>query len=302
MLTDIQTNMQTTMQTNVLTENENLASARLRNIRNALEEDIGRVDLTAQLIGEKTSVKAQLIVRQSAILCGTDWFEGCVTQLDPNAMMTWHCPEGGLLTADQVVCTINANARSLLTAERSAINFLQTLSATATQTHHFVKTIQGVSPNPNGCAILDTRKTLPGLRQAQKYAVRTGGGANQRMALWDGILIKENHIMAAGGIANALQAAQQLKAGVSIQIEVENLEELRQALAAGADNILLDNFSIHDLHAAVKLTFGRAILEASGGINLQTIASVAATGVDRISIGSLTKDIHAVDFSLRLFT
>jgi len=204
------------------------------------------------------------------------------------------------MPANSDVCEIAANARALLTAERPAMNFLQLLSATATQTRAFADAIAGMSPNPRGCVVLDTRKTVPGLRQAQKYAVRVGGGANQRLALWDGILIKENHILAAGGIAAALQAARALNAAVSIQIEVESLDELRQALDAGAENILIDNFSLQDMRDAVAINQGRALLEASGGISLESIRAVAATGVDRISVGSITKDVKAIDFSLRV--
>ena len=199
-----------------------------------------------------------------------------------------------------VVCSIKANARAILTAERPALNFLQSLSWTATITHSYVKAIEGVITNPQACLILDTRKTIPGLRQAQKYAVRVGGGGNQRLALWDGILIKENHIAAAGGIGPALRAASALHAGVSIQIEVENFAELQQALDAGALSILLDNFTPKEMAQAVQLTAKRALLEASGGIDLDQICAIAKTGVDRISIGKLTKDIVAVDFSLRV--
>jgi len=204
------------------------------------------------------------------------------------------------MAPDTLVCDIEADAQALLSAERPCINFLQTLSATATLTREYVNAIAGVSPNPKGCAVLDTRKTIPGLRQAQKYAVRVGGGQNQRLALWDGILIKENHIAAAGSITAALQAAIALNAGVDIQIEVENLAELDEALAAGAKSILLDNFNPIQMKLAVSINAGRALLEASGGIDLEQIRAIAATGVDRISLGKLTKDIAAVDFSMRI--
>jgi len=204
------------------------------------------------------------------------------------------------MAPDTLVCDIEADAQALLSAERPCINFLQTLSATANLTREYVNAIAGVSPNPNGCAVLDTRKTIPGLRQAQKYAVRVGGGQNQRLALWDGILIKENHIAAAGSITAALQAATALNAGVDIQIEVENLAELDEALAAGAKSILLDNFNPIQMKLAVSINHGRALLEASGGIDLEQIREIAATGVDRISLGKLTKDIAAVDFSMRI--
>jgi nicotinate-nucleotide pyrophosphorylase (carboxylating) len=279
---------------------EALAQARARNIRDALEEDIGPCDWTAQLIAPDTQAEATLRVREAAVLCGQEWFSGCIARLDPAASIRWRYPEGALMPANSDVCEIVANARSLLTAERPAMNFLQLLSATATQTRAFADAIAGISPNPRGCVVLDTRKTVPGLRQAQKYAVRVGGGANQRLALWDGILIKENHILAAGGIAAALRDARALNAAVSIQIEVESLDELRQALDAGADSILIDNFSLQGMRDAVAINQGRALLEASGGISLESIRAVAATGVDRISVGSITKDVKAIDFSLRL--
>ena len=279
---------------------EALAQARARNIRDALEEDIGPCDWTAQLIAPDTQAEATLRVREAAVLCGQEWFSGCIARLDPAASIRWQYPEGALMPANSDVCEIVANARSLLTAERPAMNFLQLLSATATQTRAFADAIAGISPNPRGCVVLDTRKTVPGLRQAQKYAVRVGGGANQRLALWDGILIKENHILAAGGIAAALRAARALNAAVSIQIEVESLDELRQALDAGADSILIDNFSLQGMRDAVAINQGRALLEASGGISLESIRAVAATGVDRISVGSITKDVKAIDFSLRV--
>ena len=204
------------------------------------------------------------------------------------------------MTPDTKVCDIEANSRALLSAERPCINFLQTLSWTASITRQYVDAIAGVSPNPKGCVVLDTRKTIPGLRQAQKYAVRIGGGQNQRLALWHGILIKENHIAAAGGVAAAVKAAQALNAGVDIQVEVENFTELKEALDAGAKNILIDNFTTEQMKEAVAFTHGRALLEASGGIDLNQMRAIAATGVDRISLGKLTKDIKAVDFSMRI--
>jgi nicotinate-nucleotide pyrophosphorylase (carboxylating) len=204
------------------------------------------------------------------------------------------------MRADSTVCTIDADARALLSAERPAMNFLQTLSWTATSARAHVDAIAGASPNPKGCVILDTRKTIPGLRQAQKYAVRIGGGHNQRLALWHGILIKENHIAAAGSITAALKAAQALNAGVDIQVEVENQTELEEALAAGAKSILIDNFTTTQMKEAVVFTQGRALLEASGGVSLDQLRAIAATGVDRISIGKLTKDVSAVDYSMRI--
>jgi nicotinate-nucleotide pyrophosphorylase (carboxylating) len=281
---------------------ESLAQARQRNIQDALQEDIGPCDWTAQLIAPNTQAEATLRVREAATLCGREWFAGCILQLDPAASIRWLFQEGARMPADTVVCEITANARALLTAERPAMNFLQLLSATATQTRAFADAITDASPNPRGCVVLDTRKTVPGLRQAQKYAVRVGGGENQRLALWDGILIKENHILAAGGIQAALRAAQDLNAGIAIQIEVESLDELRQALDAGARSVLIDNFSLQAMREAVAINQGQALLEASGGISLESIRAVAATGVDRISVGSITKDVKAVDFSLRVTT
>ena len=279
--------------------NESLEQARQRNIHDALMEDIGTGDWTAKLVPNKT-VHAQLIVRQEAVLCGVDWFEGTLKKLDPHAKVTWHYIEGDMMAPDTIVCDIQADSQALLSAERTCINFLQTLSWTASITRQHVEAIANVSPNPNGCAVLDTRKTIPGLRQAQKYAVRVGSGQNQRLALWHGILIKENHIAAAGSVTAALRNAQSLNAGVDIQIEVENFAELEEALAAGAKSILIDNFSTDQMKQAVALTAGRALLEASGGINLDQMRAIAATGVDRISLGKLTKDVNAVDFSMRI--
>jgi nicotinate-nucleotide pyrophosphorylase (carboxylating) len=279
--------------------NETLEQARQRNIDDALMEDIGTGDWTAMLVPSKP-VKAQLIVRQSAVLCGVDWFEGTLKKLDPSAKVTWHYTEGDLMKPDTKVCDIEADSRALLSAERPCINFLQTLSWTASIARDHVNAIAGISPNPNGCAVLDTRKTIPGLRQAQKYAVRVGGGQNQRLALWHGILIKENHIAAAGSVTAALKNAAALNAGVDIQIEVENMAELAEAIEAGAKSILIDNFTAEQMKQAVTLTAGRALLEASGGIDLDQMRAIAATGVDRISLGKLTKDIHAVDFSMRI--
>lgn len=279
--------------------NETLEQARERNIRDALMEDIGTGDWTAKLVPSKP-VHAQLLVRQDAVLCGVDWFEGTLHALDPNAQVMWHYKEGELMKENTKVCDIESNSQALLSAERPCINFLQTLSWTATIARQHVDAIAGVSPNPNGCAVLDTRKTIPGLRRAQKYAVLVGGGQNQRLALWHGILIKENHIAAAGGVAAAIKAAQALNSGVDIQVEVENLAELEEALSAGAKSILIDNFSTEQMKQAVAITAGRALLEASGGINLDQMRAIAATGVDRISLGKLTKDIQAIDFSMRI--
>lgn len=280
--------------------NETLRAALARNVRDALAEDIGRCDWTAQLVPAGRRVRARVVAKEAAVVCGRPWFDGCVHALDAQAALQWNAAEGATVGAGSVVCSIEADARALLSAERPALNFLQLLSGVATATRRYVDAIAGLSPNPRGCAVLDTRKTMPGLRQAQKYAVRTGGGANQRMALWDGILIKENHIAAAGGIAAALQAAAALDAGVPVQIEVESLGELEEALAAGATSVLLDDFTLADMQRACEINAGRAVLEASGGVDLESIAAIARTGVDRISIGKLTKDVQAIDYSLRV--
>jgi len=280
--------------------NETLRTALARNVRDALAEDIGRGDWTALLVPAGRRVTGRVVAKEAAVICGRPWFDGCVRALDPTADINWMVNEGAAVLAGTELCQILADARAMLSAERPALNFLQTLSATATLTRQYVDAIAGLSPNPKGCAVLDTRKTLPGLRQAQKYAVRTGGGQNQRMALWDGILIKENHIAAAGGIVPALRAAFALNAGVSVQVEVESLAEMQQALDAGAQNVLLDDFTLADMHRAFSLNAGRAVLEVSGGVDLSTIRGIAATGVDRISVGKLTKDVHAADLSWRI--
>lgn len=265
------------------------------NLLAALLEDVGTGDLTGLLVPDGGRVTARVIVREDAVLCGAPWFEGVMNCLQAGIEIDWQYAEGDLMTADSVVCTITGPARALLTAERSALNFLQLLSSVATATRKYVDVIAGTR-----AAILDTRKTLPGLRLAQKYAVRVGGGQNQRLALYDGILIKENHIAAAGGVTNAMLSAKKLDAGVTIQVEVENLAELHEALDAGAVSVLLDNFSTDMMREAVVINAGRALLEASGGINFDTVRAIAETGVDRISIGSLTKDIRATDYSLRI--
>ena len=265
------------------------------NMLAALLEDVGTGDLTGLLVPDGGRVTARVIVREDAVLCGAPWFEGVMNCMQAGIEIDWQYAEGDLMTADSLVCTIQGPARALLTAERSALNFLQLLSSVATATRKYVDVIAGTR-----AAILDTRKTLPGLRLAQKYAVRVGGGKNQRLALYDGILIKENHIAAAGGVTSAVLAAKKLDAGVTIQVEVENLDELNEALDAGAVSVLLDNFSTDMMREAVVINAGRALLEASGGINFDTVRAIAETGVDRISIGSLTKDIRATDYSLRI--
>lgn len=274
-------------------DTDQLALAIHNNVSAALREDIGTGDLSAQLIPADRQASAYILCREPAILCGQAWFEACFRQLDPDFQINWHASDGQSIAKNQIVCEFNGNARALLSAERSAINFLQTLSATATATHRYVKAVAGLST-----VVMDTRKTIPGLRLAQKYAVWMGGGSNQRTGLFDGILIKENHIAAAGGIVAALAATAQ--ASVPVQIEVENMDELRLALAAGAKLILLDNFDLAQLRAAVMLTAGCAQLEASGGIALADVRAVAETGVQRISIGAITKHLHAVDLSMRI--
>jgi nicotinate-nucleotide pyrophosphorylase (carboxylating) len=272
-----------------------LAAAFEENIRAALAEDVGTGDVTGLLVPENEWVKARVIVREAAVLCGAPWFEGVMKQLDARIRIDWRYAEGDAMAADTEVCAIEAPARALLTAERTALNFLQLLSGVASVTRQYAEVVKGTR-----ASVLDTRKTLPGLRLAQKYAVRVGGGKNQRLALYDGILIKENHIAAAGGITAAMQAAHALHAGVTIQIEVENLAELEEALAAGAVSVLLDNFTLEMMREAVKINDGRALLEASGGVNMSTLRAIAETGVDRISIGGLTKDVRATDYSLRI--
>ncbi|GMV75187.1 MAG: nicotinate-nucleotide diphosphorylase (carboxylating) [Rubrivivax sp.] len=280
--------------------NETLEEALQRNVRDALAEDLGSGDWTARLVPAQRRATARVRAKEEAVICGRPWFDACVLALDPQAVITWAVAEGQRVEQGAELVRLEGDARALLSAERPALNFLQLLSAVATTTRLYVDAIAGLSPNPRGCVVLDTRKTLPGLRQAQKYAVRVGGGANQRMALWDGILIKENHIAAAGGVAAALRAARALGSGVPIQIEVENLDELREALDAGAISVLLDDFSLEDMRAACALNAGRALLEVSGGVDLAGIREIARTGVDRISSGKLTKDVRAIDLSMRM--
>jgi nicotinate-nucleotide pyrophosphorylase (carboxylating) len=273
-----------------------LQAAVATDVSAALAEDVGDGDRTGLLLDPDHSVAARLIVREPAILCGSPWFEAVMQRVDARLRTDWVAAEGSALDAGGLVCRVHGPARSLLTAERNALNFLQLLSGVATQTRRYVDAVSEVPGNR--ARILDTRKTLPGLRFAQKYAVRIGGGMNQRMGLYDAILIKENHIAAAGGVRAALLAARDQ--GVPVQIEVESLEQLDEALGAGATSVLLDNFTLEKLRAAVQRCGGRALLEASGGVSLATVRDIAATGVDRISIGSLTKDVHATDYSLRV--
>ncbi|XQM30698.1 carboxylating nicotinate-nucleotide diphosphorylase [Burkholderia gladioli] len=266
-----------------------------RNVADAISEDVGSGDQTGRLVPDGPARLARIIVREDAVLCGVPWFEAVMRSVDPAIEVNWSYREGELMRADTTVCELRGPARSLLTAERNGLNFLQLLSGVASATRHYVGLIDG-----HRARILDTRKTLPGLRLAQKYAVRIGGGANQRLALYDGILIKENHIAAAGGVGEALDAAFALEAGVPVQVEVETLAQLDTALAHGAKSVLLDNFSFEMMREAVRVTGGRAVLEVSGGVNAETVRDIASTGVDRISIGALTKDVRATDFSMRI--
>jgi nicotinate-nucleotide pyrophosphorylase (carboxylating) len=265
-----------------------------RQVQIALEEDQGSGDLTATLIAATACSTVTLICREAAVLCGTAWVNEVFRQLDARIHIHWNAHDGAAIAPDTVLCTLHGNTRALLTGERTALNFLQTLSGTATITRCYVEAVAGT-----GVRILDTRKTLPGLRLAQKYAVQCGGGANHRIGLFDAILIKENHIQAAGSIANALAAARRQSPDVEIEVEVESIDELRQALAAGAKRILLDNFELAGLHVAVHETAGRARLEASGGVDLDQVRAIAATGVNDISVGGITKHVRAVDLSLR---
>ncbi|MFI4926929.1 MAG: carboxylating nicotinate-nucleotide diphosphorylase [Burkholderiales bacterium] len=262
----------------------------------ALAEDVGGGDLTAALVDPGRRAQARVLARESAVICGAPWVEATLRQVDPGVQVRWLVGEGERCQADQVVLQAEGSARALLTAERTALNFLQLLSAVATKTARYVDVVRGTRAQ-----IVDTRKTLPGLRLAQKYAVRTGGGTNHRIGLYDAVLIKENHIAAAGGVTPVLGAAQRVAAQASfIEIEVETLEQLQEALAAGATMILLDNMQLPTLREAVRINAGRAILEISGGVTTETLRPLAETGVDRISIGTLTKDVQATDFSLRL--
>jgi nicotinate-nucleotide pyrophosphorylase (carboxylating) len=262
----------------------------------ALAEDVGAGDLTAGLVDPARRAQARVLARESAVICGAPWAEATLRQLDPSAKVEWLVAEGRRCAADQVVLQVEGSARALLTAERTMLNFLQLLSAVATKTATYVEAVRGTQAH-----IVDTRKTLPGLRLAQKYAVKTGGGTNHRIGLYDAVLIKENHIAAAGGVAPVLRAAQRVAASASfIQIEVETLEQLREALDAGANMVLLDNMDLPTLREAVRINGGRASLEISGGVTLEGLRALAETGVDRISIGALTKDVKATDFSMRL--
>ncbi len=266
-------------------------------VRGALAEDVGSGDLTAALVPATQRATATIITRDGAVICGQPWVKEVFRQLDPGIVLEWHLGEGDDSTKEQTLCTLNGAARPLLTGERTALNFLQTLSAVASASRACAEAVAGTRAQ-----ILDTRKTIPGLRLAQKYAVRVGGGTNHRMGLYDGILVKENHIVAAGGIASAVSRAREQGSGVLVEVEVENLAQAEEAMAAGADRLLLDNFSVGLMREAVALRDRQApriTLEASGGINFETLRPVAETGVDFISIGALTKNIRAVDLSMR---
>ncbi|MGB9329288.1 MAG: carboxylating nicotinate-nucleotide diphosphorylase [Steroidobacteraceae bacterium] len=269
-----------------------------RQVEAALAEDIGRGDVTAALVPAAQRVRGRVITRETAVLCGQAWAAEIFRRLDPLVRLSWHAADGARLVADQVVLEIAGPARAVLTGERTALNFLQLLSGTATAARAYVDAVAGT-----GCRILDTRKTLPGLRSAQKYAVRCGGADNHRMGLFDQILIKENHIAAAGSITAAIEAARSSEPKVSVEVEVESLQELAEALAAGPDTIMLDEFSLEDMRSAVALKRARAAgvkLEASGSVSLETVRAIAATGVDYVSVGALTKHVRAVDLSMRL--
>ncbi|HXF79599.1 MAG TPA: carboxylating nicotinate-nucleotide diphosphorylase [Usitatibacter sp.] len=266
-----------------------------RDVTRALAEDVGTGDLTVRLVPADRTANARLLTREDGVLCGTEWFNRTFEELDPDVEIFWHHQDGEDIVAGSSLCELEGLARSMLTGERTAINFVQLLSGVATRTRRFVKAVEGTKAR-----ILDTRKTLPGLRIAQKYAFAVGGGTNNRIGLYDGILIKENHIHAAGGIAQAVRtASHDAQPGVMLQVEVETLDQLREAIAAGAKLVLLDNFDLARMREAVKVAAGRAELEASGGVTLDSVRAIAETGVDRISVGSLTKDVDALDLSMR---
>ncbi|WP_332775155.1 carboxylating nicotinate-nucleotide diphosphorylase [Polaromonas sp.] len=274
---------------------ETLARLAEADVVRALAEDVGAGDLTAGLIDPNRNARAQVLARESAVICGQAWVQAAVMQLDPQARLIWHVRDGERCAANQVVLELQGRAQALLTAERTALNFLQLLSAVATKTATYVEAVKGTRAR-----IVDTRKTLPGLRLAQKYAVRMGGGTNHRIGLFDAVLIKENHIAAAGGVTAALQAAARVGRQANfVEIEVETLAQLEEALGAGAKMVLLDNMDLPTLREAVRMNAGRAILEISGGVTLDGLRALAETGVDRISIGGLTKDVKATDFSMR---
>jgi len=266
-------------------------------VSRAIAEDLGSGDLTAELIGRHTAAAAHVVAREPATLCGRAWFDETFRQLDPRVRVAWRSEDGAAIASDSIVCELRGPARSIVTGERTALNFLQTLSGTATATRSLVDIVTGTHTR-----ILDTRKTLPGLRLAQKYAVRCGGGSNHRVGLHDAILIKENHIAAAGSIAAAVSAARALHPRLMVEVEVENFTELDEAIAARADRIMLDEFSLADMRRAVERVAGRVALEASGGVQEDGLRAIAQTGVDFISIGALTKHVRAIDLSMRIKT
>lgn len=269
----------------------------LRNVREALLEDIGTGDITAALIPETEVTDAAVISRETAILCGMAWFNAVFAELDTGITVAWKCRDGDSIYPGQEICTLHGPAAQILTGERTALNFLQSLSGTATMARRYADAVSGLKVK-----VLDTRKTIPGLRQAQKYAVRVGGCHNHRMGLFDGILIKENHIVSTGSIDRAVRAARLASPGIPVEVEVENEVQITEALEVGADVLLLDNFTPEALISAVRITAGRARLEASGGVTLENIRTVARTGVDFISIGALTKNLYAIDLSMRFKT
>lgn len=263
-------------------------------VMQALNEDIGKGDLTASLIPEESMSKTRVITREDAVICGTCWFDSVFRQLDDRVKINWAVKDGDLVKADQELCRLEGPTRPILTGERTALNYLQTLSGTATAVYDYAQVLDGTTTK-----LLDTRKTVPGLREAQKYAVRTGGGQNHRLGLFDGILLKENHIAAAGSISNAVSEARRRYPEIPVEVEVENLDELRQAIEAGSDIIMLDNFTNEQMKQAVAITGGRSRLEASGGYDKQSLRAAAETGVDYISVGALTKHVRAIDLSMR---
>ncbi|MEY3220802.1 MAG: hypothetical protein RIT27_2159 [Pseudomonadota bacterium] len=267
----------------------------VENVRAALAEDVGSGDITAQLLPADAMATAQVITREKGVLCGTAWFEEVFKQLDANLQIEWFAQDGDLIQQDQIIVKLSGLTRALLTGERAALNFLQLLSGTSSKVAHYVEIVKNT-----GVVLLDTRKTIPGLRRAQKYAVKCGGGQNHRMGLYDAFLIKENHISAAGSITAAVQQARTIAPDKPIEVEVENIDQLQEALAVSVEIILLDNFNLYAMREAVKITEKRAKLEASGGVTFDKLLSIAETGVDYISIGSLTKDIKALDLSMRL--
>lgn len=278
-----------------MTQGKPYAPVYSNEIAHFIQEDLGTEDLTSLIVSAQAQAQASVVTRETMVLCGQPWFNAVFAQLDPRVKVEWLLEEGALVEAGSLLCQINGPARALLTGERTALNLLQTLSSTATLARNYAKAVEGTS-----LTVLDTRKTIPGLRHAQKYAVRVGGSVNHRLGLYDGILIKENHILAAGSIASAVDRARALGVSVPIQVEVENLDELRQALEAGVTRVLLDNFSLEMMRQAVALSAGAAKLEVSGNVSLENLREIADTGVDYVSVGALTKNVQAIDLSMRI--